>query len=137
MMSNKNLKRIAIAVVGIVVFFALVLLLRGGDASVPSVLYEDGQMRPYQSAEPSGEVIHGTYDCPDRQMFLTEYDIGSNELMLETDDGTQYTLLQSVSETGARYASADGSVVFYEADGYGMVEIDGTVLYEDCESLDW
>ncbi len=126
---------------GIAITLAIVLLGAGlwfwyssGDAT-PSVLYEDGEMRPY-TAQPSGEIVQTTYDCPNGDMFTTSYDLGSNEITLETDARDVYVLPQAVSETGARYATFDGSVVFYEEAGAASVEVDGEMLHVDCVAMD-
>ncbi len=127
--------------IGAVVTLAAIALgawwfLRDTTSPNPPVLYEDGEERPYERPEPSGNVIQTTYDCPNGDMFITEYDTGSNDITLETDDRTVYILPQIVSEAGARYAKFDGSVEFYEEDGRATVTVDGEPLHEDCEPME-
>ena len=119
---------IAVALVGGVVWWF------SATSGSPAVLYEDGEMRPYTS-RPSGQVIHTTYDCPNGDMFITNYDLGSNEITLETDARDVYVLPQSVSEEGARYAMFDGSVIFYEEAGTATVIVNDELLHEACVPL--
>ena len=128
-------KKIGLAVGVFIVILVAGIWFSSGDEAVvlegDMVLYEDGEMRPYVS-EPSGEVISTTYQCEDDEFFVTNYDIGANEITLETHDGLTYVLPQIVTEHGARYGTFDGSVVFSEADGAASVERDEMYIYSDC-----
>ena len=96
------------------------------------VLDETGKMVAETPLEASGEVIAYTFSCPDGKTFSTSYDLGSNALTLLLEGDMAYVLPQAVSASGARYATADESVVFWEHQGEAKVEMNGAVLHEGC-----
>jgi len=70
------------------------------------------------------------YETADGQ-FSIQYDESTDRAKLSLN-GEQYYLEKSVSDTGTRYESADGNVVFYKTEGQANVEIDDALIFENA-----
>ena len=86
--------------------------------------------------EATGEGFDTVFVCPDGTEFGTRYELGSNILRLTTSDGESYELSQSRVTTGARYASRDESVVFFEDAGMAQLQIAGETVLSECVVAD-
>ncbi len=55
---------------------------------------------------------------------------GANVVL--THDGASYQLARTEAASGAKYQSADGTVVFWEQGGEALVELKSEVVYQNC-----
>lgn len=91
----------------------------------------------YKTNTPSSEntdvVIHDTfaYFCSEDNSVITTI-FGDNETLKLVMGDISYTLSQTMSASGARYANFDESVVFWNKGVEGTVEINGETLYQNC-----
>src|SRR5690606_12238127 len=83
-----------------------------------------------EEAPPVLEIF--TFSCPNGGMFTISYSGPENEVATLSFSGVQHVLERAISASGARYASEDGQVVFWEHQGQAFVEIDGTPAVEGC-----
>ena len=73
-----------------------------------------------------------SFVCPSGNEIKISYHEKSDSASLFVE-GEKYELNQVISASGARYANADETVVFWEHQGKATVEIDGETIYKECE----
>jgi membrane-bound inhibitor of C-type lysozyme len=69
--------------------------------------------------------------CPSGDKVTISYEDNTNSAKLLFENKTYY-LKKAISASGARYASEDEKVIFWEHQGKAMIEIDGKKLFENC-----
>lgn len=136
---KSNLKNILILVGAIILIFALSAAglflfnsLRSGSTTEQANSDEQAtQVSQEPTRTPS---IEATYTCADNKTiqvaFYNEGDFPSATVNLS--DGTSATLYQVESASGARYANADESMVFWNTGNTAFVEENGVETYSDC-----
>lgn len=72
-----------------------------------------------------------TYECEEGKTILALYSDGQVELMLS--DGRNLILHHAVSASGARYASEDESIVFWNKGTSAFIEEAGATTFASCE----
>lgn len=88
-----------------------------------------------KSEGPSGKLNPNdpaltVYECADGRSVWAAYK--ENGVTLSLSDGSNVTLPQVASASGARFANADDSFVFWDKGGDAFVEENGTTTYADC-----
>jgi membrane-bound inhibitor of C-type lysozyme len=79
-----------------------------------------------------GELVaDASYRCEDNKTFRAKYYTGWVELTLS--DGRIVTVPQALSASGARYANADESFIFWNMGRNGFIEEMGVVTYMECK----
>lgn len=96
------------------------------------VMNDRGEYVEYERMEPSGNTIETVFACPSGTTFTTSYDFGSNELTVILEDRTEYALPQTPSADGARYATIDESIVYFEQGGEAGLTINGEERFSAC-----
>lgn len=120
-----------IIIIVLVVVAAIVVFMTGSGSS---------QTAPAQQASTSANAgnINATFSCDTGKtieaMFMnaTTSTTTGNSVMLSLSDGRQMTLPQAISADGARYASADGTVVFWNVGNTATLTENGTTTYGNC-----
>lgn len=122
-----NKRRIFIVILGIITVFTIYLVLRG-DIPVSN----NARELPSPSPEDS---ISAEFDCGDDKTIKAEFvNSGERYVNLELSDGQKYTLPSAVSADGARYASNDESVVFWNVGNTATLEQNGVTTYDNCST---
>jgi len=85
-------------------------------------------------ASVSSGSFHTVTFATSAQTFTISYSDNADTAVL-IYSGTKYELQRARSASGARYTSADGSVVFWEHQGEAMIEIDGERVIEGARDI--
>ncbi len=80
----------------------------------------------------SKEVIKATFYCTDGKSIKAEFDNADDKVNLTLSDGRTWTLPRAMSGSGARYANADESQVFWNKGDTAFIEENGQTTYSDC-----
>lgn len=84
-----------------------------------------------EALPPAGIKNDVTYRCDDEKEILALYSDGQVELMLS--DGRSLILHHAVSASGARYASEDESIVFWNKGTSAWIEEGSSTTFANCE----
>jgi membrane-bound inhibitor of C-type lysozyme len=91
---------------------------------------------PVSHATGTGErarrVIESTFVCSSGERIAAVFDTGSNRVDLSLPDGRKLSLAQVLSASGARYANADESIVFWNKGRTAFLQESGVVTQSDC-----
>ena len=97
----------------------------------PVIQPETSPQAATESATQEG-VIKATFYCTDGKSIQAEFDNVNNNVHLLLSDGREWTLPQAMSASGARYANADESQVFWNKGDTAFIEENGQTTYNDC-----
>jgi hypothetical protein len=75
--------------------------------------------------------------CSSGERIEAVFDTGSNRVDLSLPDGRKLSLAQVLSASGARYANADESIVFWNKGRTAFLQESGVVTQSDCRSAPW
>lgn len=89
------------------------------------------ESNPEQVTSYAGDVF--TFEEGDAK-FTVQYADEGDKAQLSTS-GAQYELEQSISASGAKYESTDGSVVFWEHQGEASLTVNGEPVYTEAKLL--
>jgi membrane-bound inhibitor of C-type lysozyme len=79
------------------------------------------------------ETIHARFVCGDDKAIDAVFSNGSeSRVRLSLSDGRRLVLPQARSASGARYANADESIVFWNKGDTAFIEEHGRITYTDC-----
>ena len=105
---------------GVVCRFALVAILGAGVGSS-------------QAATPA--PIKAVFDCAGGSRITATFTGGAHpSVALELSDGRRLTVPAGLSGSGARYANADESFVFWNKGDTAFIEERGKTTYDDCKA---
>lgn len=70
--------------------------------------------------------------CPDgARLQVTYFEDGKKASLVY--NGKKFELKRTISGSGARYT--DGHIVFWNKGDKALIEVDGKIIYQDCELL--
>ena len=84
------------------------------------------------TGERARRFIESTFVCSSGEGIEAVFDTGSNRVDLSLPDGRKLTLAQVLSASGARYANADESIVFWNKGRTAFLQESGVVTQSDC-----
>ena len=84
------------------------------------------------TGERARRVIENTFVCSSGERVEAVFDTGSNRVDLSLPDGRKLSLAQVLSASGARYANADESIVFWNKGRTAFLQEGGVVTQSDC-----
>lgn len=88
-----------------------------------------------QSKIPQGEVIKATFTCVEGKIIEAEFDNlvpSDTKVRLKLSDGRNLTLPRAISGSGARYANADESIVFWNKGDTAFITEKDIETYSNC-----
>ncbi|HLX29532.1 MAG TPA: MliC family protein [Casimicrobiaceae bacterium] len=78
-------------------------------------------------------TIHASFQCNGGKSIVAVFENGaSSRVDLTLSDGRHLALPQALSASGARYANADESVVFWNKGNTAFIEERGRTTYTGC-----
>ena len=84
-------------------------------------------------AQPGSDVIHATFACDSGKSVDAAFSNGTaSRVDLKLSDGRALSLPQTRSGSGARYASPDDHVVFWNRGDTAFLEESGAMTYRGC-----
>ena len=98
----------------------------------PAVQPEVSPPAATESGASQEGVIKATFYCPDGKSIAAEFDNTSDQVNLTLSDGRVWTLPRAMSGSGARYANADETEVFWNKGDTAFIEENGQTTYSDC-----
>jgi len=72
------------------------------------------------------------YFCDDEKRINAVFDNKSSSVDLNLSDGRVFVLPNAISASGARYATPDESVVFWNKSETAFIEENGIISYKNC-----
>jgi membrane-bound inhibitor of C-type lysozyme len=85
------------------------------------------------AAAVDAETIHAHFDCDGGKSIEAAFDNGAKPgVRLSLSDGRRWVLPQARSASGARYANAEESIVFWNKGDTAFIEEVGQTTYRDC-----
>lgn len=94
----------------------------------------DGAAAPGGQAAVGTQTISASFRCADGKQIQAVFINGSQpSVSLHLADGRRLDLPQAMSASGARYANADESVVFWNTGRTAFLEEHGQRTYSDCQ----
>ncbi len=78
------------------------------------------------------ETINALYECTGDDWINASFDLASDKVIILLSDGRQLMLPRAISASGARYANADESLVFWNKGDSAFIDENGTITYQDC-----
>ena len=85
------------------------------------------------AADTAGGIVKARFQCKDGRAVDAVFSNGTqSSVSLALADGRSISLPQAPSASGARYASADARVVFWNKGRTAFLEEDGRTSYSDC-----
>jgi membrane-bound inhibitor of C-type lysozyme len=75
-------------------------------------------------------INSATFNCAENKIINADF--YKNKVNIEINDGRSRSLPQTISASGARYANADESFVFWNKGDTAFVEENGTSTIHDC-----
>jgi membrane-bound inhibitor of C-type lysozyme len=91
--------------------------------------YEQANLIIKEYEKQSG-TISAVFACPENKAIYAEFT--KNQVKLLLSDGRKVTLPQTVSGSGARYANADETFIFWNKGDGAFIEENETTTYQDC-----
>ncbi len=84
----------------------------------------------------SAVVASARYECAGGKSIDARYlsEQGKNSVAITLSDSRELSLPQAMSASGARYANADESFVFWNKGNTAFIEEDGVTTFTDCAS---
>ena len=99
---------------------------------LPAVQPEASPQAATESGTSQEEIIKATFYCTDGKSIAAEFDNNTNQVNLTLSDGRVWTLPRAMSGSGARYANADETEVFWNKGDTAFIEENGQTTYSDC-----
>jgi len=85
------------------------------------------------STSPTEKIISANFNCADNKTIGTQFHNGAGSYVeLKLSDGRQIKLPQAMSASGARYANADESFVFWNKGDTAFITESGSTTFTDC-----
>lgn len=85
----------------------------------------------FESVKPDPDLIASAkFICKDDKIIQADFYDRRVELTLS--DGRKYSLYQTISASGARYANVDESFVFWNKGDTAFIQENDTASFEDC-----
>ena len=85
------------------------------------------------AAQPAAKTIRAHFACADGKVVDATFINGArSSVALALSDGRKLTLPQALSASGARYATKDESVVFWNKGDTAFLEEAGKTTYDGC-----
>jgi membrane-bound inhibitor of C-type lysozyme len=75
-------------------------------------------------------INSATFNCAENKIINADF--YKNKVKIEINDGRSRSLPQTISASGARYANADESFVFWNKGDTAFIEENGTSTIRDC-----
>ncbi len=140
MIKSKQTVFWVITVFVIIIAVIIFLLLKPKSISPNISIYrEPGQAissNPISTSTIS-ETINASFACSGGQTIKASFYNGSDSFVdLSLSDGRTLRVPQTISASGARYASADELFVFWNKGNTAFVEENGTTTFADCLTSD-
>ncbi|MFA5936739.1 MAG: DUF333 domain-containing protein [Candidatus Paceibacterota bacterium] len=93
--------------------------------------YQQNNQKNITIEKPTDTVINSaTFSCAENKTIQTIFFKDKVELTLS--DGRNMLLLQAISASGARYANADESFVFWNKGDTAFIEEEGKTTFKEC-----
>lgn len=113
----------AIVVAFIILFVAILIL----------AVWPDVRRTPADNERKGDQIIATvTYQCADGKSVHAVYT--ANSVQLELSDLRALTLFQTVSASGARYANANESFVFWNKGNTAFIQENNILTFTDCSN---
>lgn len=80
--------------------------------------------------EKQAQTITAIFVCPENKAIYAEFT--KNQVKLKLSDGRELTLPQTISGSGARYANADESFIFWNKGNGAFINEGEFATYQDC-----
>jgi len=77
-------------------------------------------------------VAQATFACTEGRSITAVFDRENDSVQLSLSDGRQIELSRELSASGARYATADESFVFWNKGDTAFITESGEATYQDC-----
>lgn len=91
--------------------------------------YEAANM-DMKNAELQSKTISAVFACIENKAIYAEFT--KNQVKLILSDGRKITLPQTISGSGARYANADETFIFWNKGNGAFIEENEFTTYKDC-----
>lgn len=112
-------KLLAIIIYVATLFLGFFLGIRYENAKTTVILYEK-----------ENSAIKAVFACPGDKAIYAEFVADKVNLLLS--DGRSLSIPRAISASGARYANADESFVFWNKGNGAFIEEKGSVTYDGC-----
>ncbi len=113
-----------------IIFSAIAIII-----TVLAIMYSPRGLPVPKEKEGGDEVISAVFICPDNKNIQAKfYNQGEGYVYLVLSDGRTIQVPRAISASGARYANADESFVFWNKGNKAFIEEQGTTTYVDCVS---
>ena len=84
-----------------------------------------------QNYEKQAQIINtAVFACPENKTIYAEF--VKNQVKLKLSDGRELILPQTISASGARYANADETFIFWNKGNGAFIEENEFTTYQDC-----
>jgi len=81
--------------------------------------------------EKQAQIINtAVFSCPENKAIYAEF--VKNQVKLKLSDGRELILPQTISASGARYANADETFIFWNKGNGAFIEENEFTTYQDC-----
>ena len=110
---------------------AIAVVLLGIGAAVV-YWFGNREQSPTALPEVGGQssVIQAVFMCADNKSIVAAF--AGREVHLTLSDGREMTIPQAISASGARFANADESFVFWNKRNTAFIEESGEMTYSTC-----
>ena len=104
-----------------------------GGKRCDAAAYFDGSCTRQAAAPAAAKTIKAHFACTDGKSIDATFVNGpKSSVRLALSDGRKITLPQAMSASGARYANADESFVFWNKGNTAFIEEKGKTTYDGC-----
>ena len=111
------------------------LILVGGAIGIVLIAFfllrKSPQSPPQQSTTGPKESIKAVFTCKNNATIQAEFDTES--VTLNLSDSRTLVLNQAMSASGARYANADETIVFWNKGDTAFLEENGSNTFDECQ----
>jgi putative hemolysin len=87
------------------------------------------------SASSTPAIVTATFNCAKGLSVVAKFDNANNAVDLAWSDGRNFTLPRTKAASGARYANAAETTVFWNKGNVAFLEEDGQITVADCVEL--
>lgn len=92
-----------------------------------------GCTKPQSSNGAPPKIIHASFQCQGGKSVKASFNnANGGSVDLQLSDGRELSLPQALSASGARYANADETIVFWNKGNTAFIEEMGKQSYSDC-----
>lgn len=107
-----------------------------GGRQCDAAAYFDGSCMRRAAAPAAARTIDAHFACTDGKSIDATFVNGpKSSVKLALSDGRRITLPQAMSGSGARYANADESFVFWNKGNTAFIEEKGKTTYDGCATM--